>query len=599
MREENTEQREREELSRGIILMLLRTNQELQQENDELRSVNGDVLRENDGLRNENQDLRYANERLQRVNEEQQRVQEKLEKANEKLRRKNRELKQRHGALADKILKLSNNEKTARSRMEAEIARRKEAEKQVDELRRALAATLQSRSDTEEDLAEARSKLNMNSENSSRPPSSDPPGTGSRKAKAPNEHNTRTKTGKPQGGQPGHKGSTLTVETVRKMIAEGKCGHTVVTVGSGVGPYRTRFIVDTEMRVNVREYRIYANDDGTRIDLTHWKNPVIYGDMLRATVAQLYALGTLSHAKIAEFIRAQTEEILPMSTGTVYQIVRKMSLLAQPAIEELQKELLDTDVVFTDATQIWVARKQAYVRNFSTKSVVLLVPMESKSLDALKEIEFLVKYAGTLIHDHEVALYNFGSAHGECNVHLDRYLKGILELADSPSAAAMRSLLYEIKDAVERNKGSLDEQECRKYEQKYDEILLQWRDENSTRKYEFVRKKELSLINRLDKYKVAHLLFMYNKDVDFDNNLSERSVRPSKVHSRVTGGFRTPDGNQMCCNVFTIAQTSKLRGVPTIDAFRQLSASEFRASFLQQESPLVYGAYQIQSSIAE
>lgn len=40
MREENTEQREREELSRGIILMLLSASQELQQENDELRSVN-------------------------------------------------------------------------------------------------------------------------------------------------------------------------------------------------------------------------------------------------------------------------------------------------------------------------------------------------------------------------------------------------------------------------------------------------------------------------------------------------------------------------------------------------------------------------------
>ena len=269
-----------------------------------------------------------------------------------------------------------------------------------------------------------------------------------------------------------------------------------------------------------------------------------------------------------------------------------MVKLSRPAIGELTKELDDTRVVATDATQIRADQESGYVRNFSTATTDLLVSMMSKSIPAHRAIEFLEEYTGILLHDHETAMYHFGSGHGECNVHVDRYLKRVIELTGSRSALKMRSLLYDIKEAVERNNGALNEAECRKYSAKYDNILQQWREENSQRKYKFVRDKELTLINRLETYKDAHLLFMYDKDVPFDNNRSERAVRMSKVHSKVTGGFRTHKGNEMCCAIFTLAQTSRLRGIPVIRTMRQLSASEYRAPFLEQVSPLVFGKYE-------
>ncbi len=46
-----------------------------------------------------------------------------------------------------------------------------------------------------------------------------------------------------------------------------------------------------------------------------------------------------------------------------------------------------------------------------------------KDLDTLSSFRILKEYTGIFTHDHETALYHFGLGHGECNVHLGRYLR--------------------------------------------------------------------------------------------------------------------------------------------------------------------------------
>ena len=54
---------------------------------------------------------------------------------------------------------------------------------------------------------------------------------------------------------------------------------------------------------------------------------------------------------------------------------------------------------------------------------VVFHALKKKTISALKQLEFLKKFSGILVHDHETALYHFGTEHGECNVHLIRYLR--------------------------------------------------------------------------------------------------------------------------------------------------------------------------------
>lgn len=55
---------------------------------------------------------------------------------------------------------------------------------------------------------------------------------------------------------------------------------------------------------------------------------------------------------------------------------------------------------------------QNYIRNFSTEDIVVYHAMDSKSIKALESLDFLKRYAGILVHDHETALYHFGTDHG-------------------------------------------------------------------------------------------------------------------------------------------------------------------------------------------
>lgn len=67
--------------------------------------------------------------------------------------------------------------------------------------------------------------------------------------------------------------------------------------------------------------------------------------------------------------------------------------------------------------------------------------MGSKSIESLKELGFLKRYAGILVHDHETALYHFGADHAGCNVHIICYLRKNTEETGNAWSREMLSLL--------------------------------------------------------------------------------------------------------------------------------------------------------------
>lgn len=70
--------------------------------------------------------------------------------------------------------------------------------------------------------------------------------------------------------------------------------------------------------------------------------------------------------------------------------------------------------------------------------------MNSKSIEALKKIDFLNQYSGMLLHDHGTALYHFGTDHAEYNVHIIRYLRKNTEETGNKLSGEMISLLCDM-----------------------------------------------------------------------------------------------------------------------------------------------------------
>ena len=171
------------------------------------------------------------------------------------------------------------------------------------------------------------------------------------------------------------------------------------------------------------QVRIYADEHGKISIPPEYRSDVSYGGNVKALAVSLYCEGVMSNDRIAAFLNAAGGDVLELSDGSIYGFCKKFAQNAAEGIRNLEGSLLNQPVAATDATTVTVNGKQNYIRNFSTQETVVYHAMDSKSIDSLKKIGFLSKYSGILLHDHETAMYHFGTDHAECNVHVIRYLR--------------------------------------------------------------------------------------------------------------------------------------------------------------------------------
>ena len=421
-----------------------------------------------------------------------------------------------------------------------------------------------------DDNARLKSIINNDSSNSSLPPSAD-----QKVGKPANTYNGRRKTDRKAGGQKGHKGTTLTKAEIEQKIASGKCRHEVQVIGNPSGQkYVTKYVVDLSVEPVITEIRIYADENGFLRIPAEYRSDVTYGANVKALAVSLYSEGVMSNDRIAAFLNAAGNAELGLSEGSIYGFCKKLGNVSAASIRNLETELLNQRVVATDATPVTVNGKQNYIRNFSIKHSVVYHAMNSKSIDALKELDFLKHYTGTLLHDHETALYHFGTEHAECNVHIIRYLRKNTEETGNTWSDEMISLLCEMnrkrKEAIKQGADSLPDETIKEYERKYFFLLSKGRKENKITAHKYAKTEEKTLLNRLDKYSHNHLLFLYDFSVPFDDNISERDLRKAKNRQKMAGGFRKESGNEMYCSIMTIIETLKKRNMGIIENLKRL-----------------------------
>ena len=237
----------------------------------------------------------------------------------------------------------------------------------------------------------------------------------------------------------------MTRAEIEEKIRTGKYRHEIRTIGKAEGNrYITKYVLDLEVVPTITEFHIYGDKRGRIHIPKEYRSDVTYGPSVKALSAVLYSEGVMSNDRIAAFLNAASAERLKLSAGSIYGFCCRLSEASVESISHLESHMLDQEAAATDGTTVRINGRQANIRNFSVKDTVIYKAMKGKTLRELGEIDFLRKYTGTLIHDHETALYHFGTGHGECNVHLLRYLRKNTEEAGNPWSQKMAELLIEM-----------------------------------------------------------------------------------------------------------------------------------------------------------
>lgn len=410
--------------------------------------------------------------------------------------------------------------------------------------------------------------LNNDSSNSSNPPSKD------ENIKPANTYNARKPTSRKPGAQKGHKGSGLSRAVVEDKIRRGIYGHRVEEIGIPGRPYATRYRLDLDVKTVATEIRIYADDEGKFQIPAELGGEVTYGRSIKAVAAFLYSEGVVANDRICTFINSLSGDSLNISEGSIYNFCNSFSKKCGKIYNVLENTLLNSSEICTDATTVNTNGKQTYIRNFSTENTVLYCSSEKKDLDTLSSLPVLKRYTGIFTHDHETALYHFGTGHGECNVHLGRYLRKNTEETSNHWSHDMEMFLKGLNHArnvLKRRGGTaFEEKQLERFSQRYDELIATGYEANQSTKGKIAKKEEKNLLNRLVKYKPNHLLFLYDFRVHYSNNMSEKDLRICKNRDKMSGGFRNASGREMYCRIISFIETIKRRGLNIYQAIMAL-----------------------------
>lgn len=271
-------------------------------------------------------------------------------------------------------------------------------------------------------------RLSQNSQNSSKPPSQDPP-TNKRPPKPP--------TGRKRGGQPGHTGSTRemlplervdTVVDVKPESCHG-CGHHLE--GEDANPWRHQVAEIPEIRPHVTEYRLHALTCPHCGEKNYSSLPAeaptgAFGVRLQAVVAVLTGAYRLS--------RRATKSILldlfgvEMALGSVSACEKTASASLAEPVAEAQEYVQQSAVVHVDETGWREGKKRAWLWTATTVLVTVFMIHGKRGVDAARAL--LGSFAGILVSDRWHAYNNWALTMRQvCWAHLRRDFKALSEKA--------------------------------------------------------------------------------------------------------------------------------------------------------------------------
>ena len=430
---------------------------------------------------------------------------------------------------------------------------RKELDQCSDLMRRFLEDLLKENEQMAQENAELRARLNQNSNNSSIPPSCE---------RFDKPKSLRGKTGRKQGGQPGHKGKTLRLSetpdiiTLHKPCACNHCGSSLS--GADVTKYNSRQVVDVEVRRIITEHRAITEQCSVCGKETTASFPqgvehyLQYGPVFSAIMVCLNQGNYLPFDRLAKV----SSDIfrISVSTGTLVRIVRECAKKLVVPVNYIKEQLIRSTLLHCDETGVRVNGKTEWLHTAGNKQFTYVETHDKRGSEATREIGILPAFEGIAVHDGWKAYYKFKNCgHALCNAHILRELNGIIENDKQQWPEDMKKLLLEIKHAVDAAGGVLEPNKSALFAVGYDKILGLAEAENplalnscgaAKKRGRKKRSKARNLIDRMKLSKSDILKFMYERDVPFDNNLAERDIRMCKLYQKVSGGFRSTVGNK-------------------------------------------------------
>jgi transposase len=437
-------------------------------------------------------------------------------------------------------------------------------------------------------------QLARDSHTSGRPPGADP---------VRRTRSLRGKSGKRPGGQPGHRGTTLTLRAAPDAVvthapaACHACGapFAAAAPNAEAGSAERRQVFDlAPPRLVVTEHRVAHGRCPRCGAWTAGAFPpdvtatVQYGPEVRALAVYLTTQQLLPVARASALLGHLAGR--PVSPATVLAAGRRAATALAPVAAHIRAGLTRAAVLHVDETSAVVGGERWWLHVACTPALTHYAVLPRRGRAAYAAIGLLPRFTGTVVHDGCQA---FGTApapapaypctHALCGAHLLRALTFLAEAYHCRWAAALARTLRAMKAGVARAKAAgrpaLAPAALRRYRRRYAALVAAGEAAEpppvrrpGTTRGKLARTPAARLLLRLRRDQAWVLRFLDDVAVPFDNNEAERDLRMMRVEEKVAGGFRTPAGAATFATLRGYVVTARKQGRSALDALRDLFA---------------------------
>jgi transposase len=447
---------------------------------------------------------------------------------------------------------------------------------QVEELIASLMRRIEA---LEEENAALRRRVDLDSSNSSKPPSSD-----GLKKKPRVLRSLRMRTGRRSGGQKGHRGDTLRQVAEPDRIVEhaaarvcGQCRARLLA-DSRIGEEKRQVFDLPETPLIVTEHRAAIHRCPACRRLTRAAfpegvvSPAQYGERVRAAAVYLNAQQLVPEERAAQILADLFGATGACGASVASWARRKAEALAT-VYRGIGACVAAAPVRCLDETGFRIAGQTRWLHTASTPTHTFYRAGEPRS--AVPDLE-----GGVVVHDHWRAYYGLENVdHAYCNAHLLRELQAVCELDGELWAEALRTTLLDasraVREARAQGASALGPITIAAFEDRYwaavREGLALHRslpafDPSTNPKKRKKQRPAHNLLIRFKTFKEETLRFLSDFTVPFTNNLAEQDLRMMKVKTKISGGFRTPQGAADFASLRSVVSSARKQGLNILAA---------------------------------